>query len=121
MKKTSLWRGLLAIALSLTVALSSLTGVAATWRTTIDSLLGTASTVTTTDDKFTSVYKTTDELVAAHMDLGERVAEEGTVLLKNNSVLPLQGDKIKVTLFGMGAVYPFMGGPFCQQLADLHH
>ncbi len=110
MKKTSLWRGLLAIALSLTVALSSLTGVAATWRTTIDSLLGTASTVTTTDDKFTSVYKTTDELVAAHMDLGERVAEEGTVLLKNNSVLPLKGDKIKVTLFGMGAVYPFMGG-----------
>ena len=110
MKKTSLWRGLLALALSLTVALSSLTGVAATWRTTIDSLLGTASTVTTTDDKFTSVYKTTDELVAAHMELGERVAEEGTVLLKNNSVLPLKGDKIKVTLFGMGAVYPFMGG-----------
>ena len=68
-EKDPLWRGLLAIALSLTVALSSLTGVAATWRTTIDSLLGTASTVTTTDDKFTSIYKTTDELVAAHMDL----------------------------------------------------
>lgn len=111
MRKTSLWRGLLAITLSLVLALSSLTGVANSWRTTIDSLLGTASTVTTNDNKFTSTYKTTDELVAAHEDLGERVSEEGTVLLKNlNNALPLKGDKIKVTLFGMGSVYPFLGG-----------
>ncbi len=111
MKKTSLWRGLLALTLSLTVAMSALTGVAETWRSTIDSLLGTSSTVTTTDDKFTSIYKTSDELVKAHIDLGERVSEEGTVLLKNeNAALPLKADAPKVTLFGMGAIYPFMGG-----------
>ncbi len=110
-KTTTLWRGLLAIVLSLTVALSGLTGVAVTWRSVIDGMLGTASTITTNDDKFTSDYKTTDELVAAHIDLGERVAEEGVVLLKNeNAALPLTGDAPKVTLFGMGAIYPFMGG-----------
>lgn len=113
MKKKSLklWRGLLTIFISLSLALTSLTGVANTWRSVIDQGLGTASTKTTNDSKFTSVYSTTDELINAHVDLGERVAEEGVVLLKNeNNVLPLTNEKSKVTLFGMGSVYPFMGG-----------
>jgi beta-glucosidase len=113
MKKKSLkvWRGLLTIFLSLSLALSSLSGVADSWRSVIDQALGTASTKTTNDDKFTSDYSTTGELVDAHVDLGERVAEEGTVLLKNdNGALPLSSDSPKVTLFGMGSAYPFMGG-----------
>jgi len=112
MKKKSLkvWRGLLTIFLSLSLALSSLTGVADSWRSVIDQMLGTSSTKTTNDDKFKSVYSTTGELVDAHVDLGERVAEEGAVLLKNdNGALPL-GENAKVTLFGMGSAYPFLGG-----------
>ena len=113
MKRKSLqvWRGLLTIFLSLSLALSSLTVVADTWRTVIDQGLGTVSTITTTDDKFTSDYSTTDELINAHVDLGERVAEEGAVLLKNeNGALPLNSANPKVTLLGMGSMYPFMGG-----------
>ncbi len=110
-KALNLWRGLFAIFLSLSFALNGLTSVANTWRSVIDQMLGTSSTKTTTDDKFTSDYKTTDELVKAHYDLGERVAEEGVVLLKNeNASLPLQSDAPKVTLFGMGSMYPFLGG-----------
>lgn len=113
MKKKSLqvWRGLLTIFLSLSLALSSLSGIANTWRSVVDQVLGTTSTKTTNDDKFKSVYSTTDELIDAHVDLGERVAEEGAVLLKNeNGALPLNSGNSKVTLLGMGSVYPFMGG-----------
>lgn len=110
-KSVQVWRGLFTLFLSTAVALSSLTVVAQTWRGVIDSALGTASTVMTNDDKFVSVYETTQDLITAHVDLGERIAEEGVVLLKNeNSALPLQKDQLKVTLFGMGSSYPFMGG-----------
>jgi beta-glucosidase len=110
-KAVQLWRGLLTIFLSLSVALMGLSGVANEWRGVIDQALGTTSIKTTNDNKFKSDYKTTDELVAAHIDLGKRVAEEGVVLLKNNNdALPLKGDKPKVTLLGMGSVYPFLGG-----------
>ena len=103
------FRGMSALFLSSTVALASATGIVNTWRSSIDFALGTSSTVTTSDDKFKPIYETTDALVAAHKDLGERVSEEGSVLLKNNqSSLPLK--QKKVTLFGMGSQYPFLGG-----------
>ncbi len=109
-KLNQAWRGLLTLNLSLSLGLVSLSGVTNTWRSTIDSALGTSSTVTTSDDKFVSDYKTTDELVAAHVELGEQVGEEGVVLLKNDKdVLPL-GSNPKVTLFGMGSMYPYLGG-----------
>lgn len=110
-KKLQIWRGLLSTFLSLSIALTGLSSVADTWRSAIDRVLGTASTKTTNDSKYKSKYSTSDDLVKAHADLGERVGEEGTVLLKNeNNSLPLKGDKLKVTLFGMGSAYPFMGG-----------
>lgn len=112
MKQLSIrvWRGLLAFFLSLAVALMALGVVANDWRGVIDRVLGTSSTVTTSDDKFVSEFNSTDELIQAHIDLGERMAEEGVVLLKNsNDALPL-GPSPRVTVFGMGAVYPFMGG-----------
>lgn len=103
------FRGMSALFLSSTVALASATGIVNTWRSSIDFALGTSSTVTTSDDKFKPIYETTDALIAAHKDLGERVSEEGSVLLKNtNTALPLQNKKI--TLFGMGSQYPFLGG-----------
>ena len=112
MKKTSnLWRGLLAITLSLTLFLSVMTGVANSWRSAIDGIFGTASIKVEAGDKYVSVYKDTNELVAAHKELGERVSEEGSVLLKNeNNALPLASGSLKVTLFGMGSMYPFQGG-----------
>lgn len=110
MKNTNLWRGPLAITLSLALALGCLTGVANQWRGAIDGALGTSSTVNTGEKAFQSVYSTSQELVDAHYDLGERVGEESAVLLKNNGALPLSGEKPKVTLFGMGSSYPFLGG-----------
>ncbi|WP_407272828.1 glycoside hydrolase family 3 C-terminal domain-containing protein [Radiobacillus sp. PE A8.2] len=106
-----LWRGILALSLSLSVALMGLTGVADQWRPIIDNALGTTSTETVNDEKFTSDYETSDELIEAHENIGERMAEEGTVLLKNNNkALPLTSETPKVTLFGMGSAYPFLGG-----------
>lgn len=103
------FRGMSALFLSSTVALAGATGIVNTWRSSIDFALGTASTKTTEDDKFKPIYKTTDALVAAHKDLGKRVSEEGSVLLKNtDAALPLKNKK--VTLFGMGSQYPFLGG-----------
>ncbi|MBF0777589.1 glycoside hydrolase family 3 C-terminal domain-containing protein [Streptococcus cuniculi] len=103
------FRGVSALFLSSSVALASATGIVNTWRSSIDFALGTSSTVTTSDDKFKSIYETTDALVAAHKDLGKRVSEEGSVLLKNTkATLPLKNKKI--TLFGMGSQYPFLGG-----------
>ncbi|MBS4455310.1 glycoside hydrolase family 3 protein [Aerococcaceae bacterium zg-BR33] len=108
-KSHRLWRGMAALFLSSSVALNASTSIARTWRSSIDFALGTSSTVTTRDDVFKADYDTTEELVAAHRDLGERVSEEGTVLIKNlNDTLPLQ--KTKVTLLGMGSMYPFLGG-----------
>ncbi|MCD8294361.1 MAG: glycoside hydrolase family 3 C-terminal domain-containing protein, partial [Clostridia bacterium] len=42
----------------------------------------------------------TEALVQAHKDLGEKLSEEGSVLLKNDSALPLTASSAKVTLFG---------------------
>lgn len=103
------FRGMSAIFLSSTVALAGAKGIVNTWRSSIDTAFGTSSTQTTSDDKFKPIYETTDALIAAHKDLGERVSEEGSVLLKNNNqALPLSNKK--VTLFGMGSQYPFLGG-----------
>lgn len=103
------FRGMSAVFLSSAVALAGSAGIVNTWRSSIDFALGTSSTRTTSDDKFKPIYDSTNALIAAHKDLGERVSEEGSVLLKNNNaVLPLSGKK--VTLFGMGSRYPFLGG-----------
>lgn len=113
MKKTAtqVYRGLMALFLSLALLVTSLTTVVASWRGVIDNVLGTTSTKTINDDKFVSDYKSTDELIDAHKKLGEEMSKEGTVLLKNeNNVLPLSKDKLKVTLLGMGSAYPFLGG-----------
>lgn len=110
-KTTKLWRGLLAITLSLTLFLSVMTGVANSWRSAIDGIFGTASTIVEAGDKYVSTYKTSTDLVNAHKELGERMSEEGSVLLKNeNNALPLASGGLKVTLFGMGSLYPFQGG-----------
>lgn len=113
-----LWRGLTTVTASvLALALCAQPLVDAN-RTDIDKFLGTQSSRIVTDttggqDLFTykSDYSSTTELLDAIEDLGERMSEEGTVLLKNNGALPLTaGEKGKVSLLGFSSYYPVMGG-----------
>jgi len=114
-----LWRGLTAVTASvLALALSAQPLVNAS-RTDIDKFLGTQSSKTVTDDTgekqdlftYKSDYAGTGELLNAIEDLGERMSEEGTVLLKNNGALPLSaGEKGKVSLLGFSSYYPVRGG-----------
>lgn len=111
-----LWRGLtaaLATMLALTIVTTS---IADAWRAEVDKALGTSSSKVVTDESvdedlytYKSDYTNTDALVAAHKDLGERIQEEGTVLLKNNGTLPL-AFSTKVTLLGMHSLYAVHGG-----------
>ena len=61
---------------------------------------------------FKSDYSSTTELLDAIEDLGERMSEEGTVLLKNeNNALPLTQDETqKLSLLGFSSYYPVQGG-----------
>lgn len=108
-------RGLLAISLSVLMLASVGYGIAQSWRGFIDIALGTASSVTTSEapegvePNFKSDYANTTDLIKEHMRLGEVMSEEGSVLLKNQSGLPLASGA-KVTLFGMGSQFPFQGG-----------
>ena len=60
---------------------------------------------------YSSEYGSTTELVQAIADVGERMNEEGSVLLKNNGALPLSSDETqKVSLLGFSSYYPVQGG-----------
>ena len=106
---SNLYAGLMNIFAVILVAAIMAYGIADSYRITLDGYLGTQSSVTINDGDETDLYdylsdyETAEELVAAHMDLNERLEEEGAVLLKNeNNALPLSSDgNIKVTLFGM--------------------
>ncbi len=109
-------RGLAGIFSALLVVSIGAEGILDSYRTSIDFQLGTRSTRVVTDNAgddlytYTSDFSTTDELVAYHKDLAERVEEEATVLLRNeNNALPLASDE-KVTLLGMRMNYPQYGG-----------
>ena len=117
--KQRVWRGLASITASATVLALVGTGMVNSFRTDIDKFLGTSSTrlVTDADEMgelytYTSDYTSTKDLVTAIADVGERISEEGTVLLKNeNNALPLTKDETqKVSLLGFSSYYPVMGG-----------
>lgn len=97
--------------------------IAGDWADFIDATLGTThkKIVNSTDIDPAERYKfvneditSTTELIAWHKDLAERMAEEGAVLLKNNTTagkgLPLTGSSPKVTLLGIRSVNPVYGG-----------
>lgn len=96
------------------------------FRTDIDKFLGTKSTMVVSaedvsvEDLYTyaSDYSSTTELLTAIEDLGERMNEEGSVLLKNNGALPLTAAETKaVTLLGFSSYYPVQGGDMGSSLA----
>lgn len=85
--------------------------IADTNRTAIDNALGTKSYEVLKDEassRFTSKYKTLEEVQKKAKELAVRQGQEGTVIMKNdNSVLPMSGKK--VALFGGASYLPYSG------------
>ena len=103
--KRRVWRGVATTGTSLLALSLSASMVIDTFRTDIDKFLGTQSTQMVTDNQteddytYKSDYSSTTELLDSIEDLGERMSEEGTVLLKNNGALPLSADEKKKVTF----------------------
>ena len=125
-RKRNLWRGLTTLTASLLTVSVAAGPVVDSYRTDIDKFLGTKSSAMVTDstdeDLYTykSDYSSTTELLDSIEDLGERMSEEGTVLLKNeNNALPLSKDEIqKLSLLGFSSYYPVQGGDMGSSLNE---
>lgn len=116
--KQRLWRGLTAVMAFFLALIIAVNPIVNQYRSTIDANLGTKSTKVVTGESdlnnlytYTSDFTTTTQLLDAIEDLGERISEEGSVLLKNNGALPLNADETgKVSLLGFSSYYPVRGG-----------
>ena len=125
-RKRNLWRGLTTLTASLLTVSVAAGPVVDSYRTDIDKFLGTKSSAMVTDstdeDLYThkSDYSSTTELLDSIEDLGERMSEEGTVLLKNeNNALPLSKDETqKLSLLGFSSHYPVQGGDMGSSLNE---
>ena len=112
------WRGVTTATASLLAISVCASTVVDGFRTDIDKFLGTKSTKLVTEDTdgvdlYTSKsdYTSTTDLLHGIQDVGERMSEEGSVLLKNNGALPLTKDETqKITLLGFSSYYPVQGG-----------
>ncbi|MBQ4427796.1 MAG: glycoside hydrolase family 3 C-terminal domain-containing protein [Oscillospiraceae bacterium] len=124
--KQLLWRGLTTLTAGLTVLALTGSVIVNGFRTDIDKFLGTSSTRIVSEEAdpstaygYKSDYATTAELVQAIADVGERMNEEGSVLLKNNGALPLSAsEKSKVSLLGFSSYHPVMGGIMGSSLTE---
>lgn len=125
-RKRNFWRGLTTLTASLLTVSVAAGPVVDSYRTDIDKFLGTKSSAMVTDstdeDMYTykSDYSSTTELLDSIEDLGERMSEEGTVLLKNeNNALPLSKDETqKLSLLGFSSYYPVQGGDMGSSLNE---
>ena len=123
--KRNLWRGLTTLTASLLTVSVAAGPIVDSYRTDIDKFLGTKSSAMVTDSTdedlytFKSDYSSTTELLDSIEDLGERMSEEGTVLLKNeNNALPLSKDETqKLSLLGFSSYYPVQGGDMGSSLS----
>ena len=95
------WRGVTTATASLLALSVCASTVVDGFRTDIDKFLGTKSTKLVTEDTdgvdlytFKSDYTSTTDLLHGIQDVGERMSEEGSVLLKNNGALPLTKDEM---------------------------
>ena len=111
-KAQRIWRGLTSVMVSLLVLSITAAPIVERFRTDIDKFLGTSSTKMVHGDvaaaenlyAYETDYANTTELVQAIADLGERMSEEGSVLLKNDGALPLTADETqKVSLLGFSS------------------
>nr|MCR4674602.1 glycoside hydrolase family 3 C-terminal domain-containing protein [Lachnospiraceae bacterium] len=117
-KKFRKWRGLTALSASLLTVVICGTTIAYANTAIINSRLGTSNfkyvnTGVENEDVtyFDSDYESLADVVAAKNALAEQIAEEGTVLLKNdNAALPIDTSSETVTLWGLNSHYPTLGG-----------
>jgi beta-glucosidase len=118
-KNSTLWRGLSSVTGSLTALLFGASAIVNANAAFINTHLGTTNykVVDTSDGAdidstyFKSDYESLSDLVEAKLELAEQIAEEGTVLLKNdNAALPLDISSEKVTLWGMNSSNATYGG-----------
>ncbi|MCI8712783.1 MAG: beta-glucosidase-related glycosidase [Ruminococcus sp.] len=123
--KGQIWRGLSTVGTSLLTLSLGASLIVNSFRADIDNVLGTVSTMMVTENQseadymFKSDYASTTELLDSIEDLGERMSEEGTVLLKNNGALPLSADETKkLSLLGVGSYFPVMGGDMGSTLTE---
>ena len=120
------WRGVTTATASLLAISVCASTVVDGFRTDIDKFLGTKSTKLVTENSdgtdlytFKSDYTSTTELLHGIQDVGERMSEEGSVLLKNNGALPLTKDETqKITLLGFSSYYPVQGGDMGSSLVE---
>lgn len=108
-KTKSLWRGLCFLCAFVMLVSSTAGAVLEKNRNMVNNFLGTQTSYVETSESdeplystYVSDYANTDELIAAHRAMGERLSAEGSVLLKNNGALPL-GSGSNVTLLGLCA------------------
>lgn len=125
--KRRLWRGLTTTTASLLALTLTATPIVEGFRTDIDKFLGTQSSMIVRDESaaeenlyaYQSDYASTTELLDAIEELGERMNEEGSVLLKNNGALPLSAEETKkVSFLGFSSYFPVMGGDMGSSLAE---
>lgn len=120
------WRGVTTTTASLLAISVCASTVVDGFRTDIDKFLGTKSTQLVTEETdgadlytFKSDYTSTSDLLHGIQDVGERMSEEGSVLLKNNGALPLTKDETqKITLLGFSSYYPVQGGDMGSSLVE---
>ncbi len=121
------WRGVTTFSASVLAFAVAAGPIINSFRTDIDKFAGTSSTKLVHDDggdlsgayTYASDYSSTTELLNAIEDLGERMNEEGSVLLKNNGALPLSKEETqKVSLLGFSSYYPVMGGEMSSDLSE---
>ena len=120
------WRGVTTATASLLALSVCASTVVDGFRTDIDKFLGTKSTKLVTEDTdgvdlytFKSDYTSTTDLLHGIQNVGERMSEEGSVLLKNNGALPLTKDETqKITLLGFSSYYPVQGGDMGSSLVE---
>ncbi len=125
--RSRIWRGAAGVTATLLAFSVTATSVVSDHRTDIDKFLGTKSSRIVTEENvdtsnmytYRSDYANTTELVQAIGDLGERMSEEGSVLLKNNGALPLTKEETgKLTLLGFSSYYPVRGGDMGSSLTE---
>lgn len=123
--KTRVWRGVTTTFASMLALSLVVTSAVQGFRTDIDKFLGTTSSAFSTENAsaadytYKSDYSSTKELVTAIRDFGEKVSEEGSVLLKNDGALPLsQAETQKISLLGFSSYYPVQGGDMGSSLSS---
>ncbi len=129
MSHKKLWHGLTMVsALTLSVVITA-SIVLEQFSSNVDDMLGTQSEILVSEDDGStySTYTPDSEylnedgtgnshaIIQKAIDIGHQEGAEGTVLLKNNGVLPLtssESDKTKVTLLGLHSHVPLLGSGF---------